>query len=267
MDVLLTLPVGLVLQLLVFVVLWRGLRQAAKAAALIVGLLALALYVPYAILVWPGADVVALHIAVFLVTAYALGLISGYREARIQGASGGGFHWAPTLIIAFFMVLILFNAVLVVVATRGLPEPLTRMWFPQSLERQVSSAFPGVVANDFQKKEALYNAYLEQVQKQEARGWLVRKGWVGEVHAGQPALFQVAVQTREHRAVTGADVRGWFLRASDTRLDQRIRLAEVEPGVYRGEIVLPVHGAWELMLEIRRGEDRHAIRATTTVAQ
>lgn len=266
MDVLLTLPVGLLLQLSVFFILWRGLRQAAKAAALIVGLLALALYVPYAILVWPGADVVALHIAVFLVTAYALGLITAYRDNQAQSGAGG-FHWAPTLIVAFFVALILFNAVLVVVATRGLPQPLARMLLPNTAERPVTSAFPGVVGNDFQKKEALYNAYLKQVRDQQARGWVVRKGWVGDVHAARPALFQITVEDRDGRALSGAEVHGRFLRASDTRLDQNITLAEVSPGVYQGGITLPVHGAWELMLEIRRGEDRHEIRATTTVAE
>lgn len=264
MELLLSLPIGLAAQVLVFFILWRGLRMAAQAAALIVGLLALAVYIPYAIIVWPGADVLALHSAVFLVTAYALGLITGYREAQ---ANAGGFHWAPTLIIAFFVVLILFNAVLVVVATRGLPEPLVRLLLPATGERSVSSAFPGVVANDFQKKEALYNAYLEQVRAQQARGWVVRKGWVGEVHAGTPALFQVAVNDREGAALQGAEVRGTFLRAADTRLDQSLTLTEITPGVYQGEITLPVHGAWELMLDIRRGDDRHQVRATTAVAE
>lgn len=264
MEVLLSLPIGLAVQLLVFFVLWRGLRMAAKAAALIVGLLALALYVPYAIIVWPGADVLALHIAVFLVTAYALGLIAGYREAQ---AGAGGFHWAPTLIIAFFVVLILFNAVLVVVATRGLPEPLARALLPATSERVISSAFPGVVSNDFQQKEALYNAYLEQVRAQHERGWVVRKGWIGEAHARAPAKFQVSVNERNGAAVQGAEVHSRFLRAADTRLDQSLTLSEVAPGVYQGEITLPVHGAWELMLEIRRGDDRHQVRATTAVAE
>lgn len=266
MDVLLSLPVGLLLQLGVFFLLWRVLRQAAKAAALIVGLLALALYVPYAILVWPGADVVALHIAVFLVAAYALGLITGYRDTQAQ-TGAGGFHWAPTFIVAFFVVLILFNAVLVVVATRGLPAPLARLLLPNTVERPVTSAFPGVVANDFQKKEALYNAYLEQVRAQQARGWVVRKGWVGPVQAHKPARFQVSVLDRDGRPLTGATVQGRFLRASDTRLDRAVTLSEMQPGAYQAEVVLPVHGAWELALEIRRGEERHEIRATTSVAQ
>ena len=48
------------------------------AAALVVALLSLALYVPYALWHWPGADVLALHVAVYLVAAYALaGAVSG----------------------------------------------------------------------------------------------------------------------------------------------------------------------------------------------
>lgn len=264
MDVLLSIPIGIVAQLLLFVLLRRAVRLHAKAAALIVGLAAPALYIPYAIVTWPGADVVALHVAIFLVTAYALGLIFGHREARTDDVQG--FHWAPTLIVAFFVVLVLFDSVLVVVATQGLPAPLARMLLPHTDNaRDITSAFPGVVDNDFQKKEALYNAYMEQVRRQQERGWVVRKGWLGTARAGQAAKFQVMVNDRDGKAVAGAEVHGGFLRAADTRLDQRIALAETAPGVYQGEVLLPLPGVWNLVLEIRRGDALHEVRATTTV--
>ena len=264
MEVLLTVPLGVAAQVLLFLVLRRAAGMAAGQAALIVALLALALYVPYAIVRWPGADVVALHVAIYLVTAYALGLIAGHRQAA---AGATGFHWAPTLIVAFFVMLVLFNAVLVVVATRGLPEPVARVLFPHfGEERHVSSAFPGVVGNDLQKKEALYNAYLEQVERQRARGWQVRKGWLEPARAGQPAVFQVQVADRAGAALTGAQVTGRFLRPADTRLDQEARLTEVSPGVYQSILVLPAPGNWDLALDIRLGEERHELRASTTVA-
>lgn len=266
MEVLLTIPIGIVMQLLLFMLLRRVIRVHAKGAALMVGLGALALYIPYTIVLWPGADVVAMHVAIFLVTAYALGLIGGHREARLDDVQG--FHWGPTLIVTFFVVLILFDAVLVVVATQGLPEPVARILLPQTDKaREITSAFPGVVDKDFQKKEALYNAYLEQVRRQQARGWTVRKGWLGAARAGQPARFQVTVNDRDGQAVTGAAVQGSFLRAADTRLDHAFVLAETTPGVYQGEMVLPLPGAWNLVLEIRRGEDLHELRATTEIAE
>lgn len=264
MLVLLSIPIGLTLLLAVFMLLWKLFGLAAKAAALVVALLSLALYLPYALWNWPGADVVALHIAVFLVAAYALGLITAHREA----GTAGGFHWAPTIIVIFFVVLVLFDAVLVVVATRGLPDPIAHWLLPQkTAQHSVSSAFPGVVANDFQKKEGLYNAYLEQVERQKARGWVVQKGWVGVARAGNDSLFQVTVLDRDGRPVTGAEVIGGFLRPSNTQLDQWFKLDETAPGQYQALLVLPAPGAWDLSLEIRRGDDLHQLKGTTSLKE
>lgn len=264
MDVLLTIPLGVTMQLLLFLAFRALLRMSAKGAALVVALASVALYVPYSILIWPGADVLALHLAIYLVTAYALGLIGGYRSGT---GDERGFHWAPTAIIAFFVVLILFDAVLVVVATRGLPEPVARVLLPETERRRdISSAFPGVVDNNLQKKEAQYNAYLEQVERQRTRGWSVRKGWLNPARAGQPAVFQVAVNDRDGDPLEGAQITGSFLRPADTRLDRAVTLSETRPGVYQVELVLPVPGTWNLVLQIRRGEDRHEVRASTRIA-
>ncbi len=266
MDALLSIPIGVITQLIVFMLLRQTFRLPAKAAALIVGSLVLALYVPYAILLWPGADVVAMNVAIFLVCAYALGLIFAHREARLDDQRG--FHWGPAVIVAFFVFLVLFDSALVLVATQGLPEPVARLLLPKSEQsREISSAFPGVVANDMQKKEALYNAYLQQVQAQQARGWVVRKGWLGGARAGQPARFQVSVEDRDGRPISGAQVHGEFLRAADTRQDQAFALTETAAGVYQAELVLPLPGVWELMLQVRRGDDLHELRATTEVAE
>ena len=141
------------------------------------GLAVLALYVPYAIVVWPGADVVAMHVAIFLVTAYALGLIGGHRETRMDDAQG--FHWGPTLIVAFFVVLVLFDAVLVVVATRGLPEPVARVLLPQAgKSREITSAFPGgevglhrpVLAEPGSEGSGVYACYRGNPLPYEVRG-------------------------------------------------------------------------------------------------
>jgi hypothetical protein len=45
---------------------------------------------------------------------------------------------------------------------------------------EMTSFFPGVISHDFQKKEALYNEYLQQVERQRERGWQIQKGWLSE---------------------------------------------------------------------------------------
>ena len=43
-------------------------------------------------------------------------------------------------------------------------------------------------------------------------------------------------------------------------------MSEVAPGEYRAELEMPLHGLWQLVLQVRRGEDLHEVRADTSVA-
>lgn len=67
--------------------------------------------------------------------------------------------------------------------------------------------------------------------------------------------------------MTGAAVAGQFLRSSSSKLDVGFNLTERAPGVYEAEVQLPLPGAWNLVLQIRKGEDLHEIRANTTIGQ
>lgn len=125
--------------------------------------------------------------------------------------------------------------------------------------------FPGVISHDFHKKEALYNQYLQQVERQRQRGWQVDKGWLSEPVAGEPAVFRVAVRTREGEPLASASVTGQFLRPSTSKLDVAFELAEASPGVYESKLTLPAAGNWNLVLQVRKGEDLHEIRAGTRV--
>jgi nitrogen fixation protein FixH len=269
MESMLPLPIGLGLQLLLFILLYRFSRLSGKQAAVIVAFLAMAVTVPYAMLAWPGGDVLAIYVALFLVCAYVLGIISSHRERRLAldgEDSGRWFHWGPAVIILFFSVVFLVNATMVVMSRQGMPEPLARLLLPESdRARQVTMAFPGTVARDFHKKEALYNEYLEQVRAQEARGWQVRQGWLEPPVAGQSKPFQVAVTARDGSPVIGARVWVAFLRPSDQRLDQHVELPEKDSGLYRASIVLPLPGLWSTTLVIERGEDLHEVQANTLV--
>lgn len=248
---------GVLAELLLFVLLRRLLRLDGKAAGLAVGLAVLLLYVPWAILTWPGADVFAIHLAIFLTFAYALGMV-GSRVGR-------GWHWAPALIVAFFVLVVATNVVFLGVAEQGITGLFAELLPPPKGARVVDSRFPGTVSHDYQEKEALYNDYLRQVEVQEARGWQVRKGWLHSPVAGQPATFVVAVTDRAGAAVSGATVAGRFLRTSSSRDDFEFNMSEAAPGEYRAPLTMPLHGLWRLVLQIRRGEDLHEIRADTTV--
>ena len=255
---LVTIGGGVLVELVLFVLLRRLLRLDGKAAGITIALLVLLIYVPWAILAWPGADVFALHLAIYLTVAYALGMIGG----RV----GRGWHWAPVLIVTFFTLVIATNVVFLGVAEKGITGLFARLLPEPQTSAVVDSGFPGTVSHDFQEKEAQYNAYLRQVDEQRARGWQVRKGWLLEPVIDQAATFIVAVTDREGRAVSGAAVEGRFLRTSSSRDDFAFSMHEVVPGEYRVTLQMPLRGLWELVLQIRRGEELHEIRASTSVA-
>jgi len=256
-TLLLGIGVGVIAEIALFLLLHRVFRLDGKAAATAVALVALLVYVPWAILTWPGADIFAIHLAIYLTVAYALGMIGG----RV----GRHWHWAPALIVGFFVVVIATNVVFLGVAEQGITGLFSELLPKPRSSEVVDSRFPGTVSHDYQEKEALYNDYLRQVERQEARGWQVRKGWQHAPVAGQPATFVVAVSDREGRAVSGASVDGRFLRTSNSRDDFGFAMDEVASGEYRVTLAMPLHGLWNLVLQIRRGEDLHEVRATTSV--
>jgi nitrogen fixation protein FixH len=259
-DLLLGLALGAGAILLANLGLVRLARMSAKQAAAAVALVTIGLYVPYGILRWPGGDVFAIHLAIYLLASLACGMVFGAR------AGGQGLHWGPATIGGFFIVVAVLGAVFIVVAERGLTPSLERWVLPEARsQREVSSVFPGVVSHDFQKKEALYNQYLQQVELQRQRGWQIQKGWLSEPAANEPAVFRVVARTRQGEPLAGATVTGQFLRPSSSKLDVAFELVEREPGVYEAELKLPAAGSWNLVLQVRKGDELHEVRAGTTV--
>jgi nitrogen fixation protein FixH len=259
-ELLLGLAFGAGLVLLANLALVRFAGTSVKQAAAVVALATIGLYVPYGILRWPGGDVFAIHLCIYLLVSFACGMLLSNRSG------GKGMHWGPAAISGFFIFVAVSGAVFVAVAERGLSPALRDWLLPESKSgRAVTSVFPGVVSHDFHQKEALYNQYLQQVERQRQRGWQVEKGWLAEPTANEPAVLRVVARTREGEPITGAAVAGQFLRPSSSKQDVAFDLTETDPGIYESKLLLPLAGNWNLVLQIRKGEDLHEIRAVTRV--
>lgn len=265
---LLALPLGAAGEVLLFLLLYRLSPLNGKQAATLVALVAIAALLLYSLLSWPGADVLAMYVAVLAVTAYLLGIVSNSYEQRHREAADRRrwFHWGPAVIIIFFLALFALDGVLVTVSKQGLPPPVAEALLPKTDRSEaVKSVFPGTVARDFQKRESLYNDYLEQVKRQDALGWQVDKGWLGRPVAGEPASFQVRVLESDGAPVRFAEIAGAFLRPSDSSKDTVFTMQEVGPGLYRAALTLPEPGVWDLLLSVKRGEQLHELRASTSI--
>jgi nitrogen fixation protein FixH len=267
-DLLLSLFVGVGLIVVVNFLLVRFSSLDSIQAALVTVLATLGIYVPWAIFYWPGGDVVAIHLAIYLLTAFVCGLFMEKETgSSAEGRGGKTFHWGPAVIIGFFVVLITVDSIFIVLAERGLPLSLIDQLLPEAhRDREVSSVFPGVVSHDFQEKEELYNAYLKQVKHQRARGWHIKKGWLVRPVLGEPAVFRVAAETRRGEPIAGAQVSGRFLRPSDSQLDVSFTMQEIGPGIYQTILNLPAAGRWDLVLLVHKGQELHEVRARTSVS-
>lgn len=264
---LLALPLGAAVEVLLFLLLYRLTPLGGRQAAVVVALVAITAVVLYSLISWPGADVLAMYVAVLGVTAYLAGIVSSSHEQRAQGdGRRRWFHWGPAAIIIFFLALFALDGVLVTVSQQGLPPGVAEALLPKTYDREhVQSVFPGTIARDYQKKEDLYNAYLQQVERQKARGWKVEKGWLKKPVVNRPAVFQVRVLQAGEAPLQSAQVDGVFLRPSNSRRDTAFEMKEIEPGLYQAVVTLPEPGSWDLMLSIRRGEQLHELSASTSV--
>jgi len=223
--------------------------------------LTLFLYVPYAVLRWPGGDVFAIHLALYLVVSLGFGIV----------ASGDGRGPpVPKLflagLLAFASLVVVVNLLMVTVSDLGVSGSLARLVLPEPRGGgSVSSRFPGTVTPDVGHREALYQDHLRQITEQTELGWQLRKGWLGAPRAGRVSAFQLAVAASDGSPLQGAIVEGTFLRPSDPGLDQAFVMTERAPGVYRSELALPVPGQWNLLLRIQHGGELYEIRGTTRV--
>jgi len=268
-NILVTLLGGTSLIVAIFVLLYRTTNMSGKMVATVMAFAVIGTYIPISIFVWPGADVFAIHIALYLVSVYVLAIITSQRDARRKaGKEGFGFHWAPASIVMFFVILIIMDSFFIMFATKGMNSNIAKLLLPAPLSGgQVSSQFPGTVSHDYHQKQNQYNDYLKRFEAQKSRNWNIRKGWLGEAVVNNPAIFRVEIKTIDQEVVKNAEVIASFLRPANSKLDQHFTMQEVEPGIYQQSIILPKPGNWDLILKIKKGNDEHEVRAKTVIKE
>lgn len=195
---------------------------------------------------WPGLDVVAMHISVFLAAALVMGALAQFRRR------GKRMHWAPKLLIVFFTGLVVFNAGLLYVANSGLPEPIGRWWMGG--EGKVYSGFSGVVAHDQAAAKAVSSELSESYRES-------RLGWQVETDPQMAdGMVHVMVRVRDRTGLPVDNVRGeiQLIRPGATSASAQLALAASDAGAYQGALALPATGRWLLDTRLYLGEElRH----------
>jgi len=127
------------------------------------------------------------------------------------------------------------------------------------------SVFPGTVSHDFRERENQFNEYQQQRNLQKQRGWIVKPGWETRPAAGKEAVLLLQVSDASGNPIDNAVVSGQFLYPGNFRLDKAFSMELADSGKYSARISLPKAGDWNLVVSVRRKDEIHELRASTTV--
>lgn len=212
------------------------------AAVLAAGLPSLA-YLAFAFAIWPGLDVVTMHVVAYPTVSVLLFQLYSRRDGQEETV-----HWVPKLLIAFFVALTALLGGFVYIAVNGLPPALAARVLPNAQGKILHTAFAGVVEHGDEAAKSI-------AQRRNIGARLAKLGWNVEV-SGLEALGaqrggEIKVLLRQ---ADGGGVSGRELRLGVARPGQPApageAMREVASGDYRGTLALPGEGAWVAMISI-----------------
>ena len=265
MNLLITLPVGIVLIMVSFLLLSRVYKGSAYALGGIFALVVAMVYSMLAAIFWPGADVFAIHIALYLLSIYGMTIVMSQRQQKLDGEKAK-LHWAPTTLFVFFGIILVTDSVLIFLAQSGMSPEWAERILPEPRGRgTVRSVFPGVVSHDFREKSDQFNEYKQQREQQATLGWKIKLGWKDEAYSQIENILYVEIKTLEGINLNDAEVVAQFLYPGDSKFDQTLFLARDIKGIYSTNVTLGKLGDWDMILNIRHKTGRHELRTKTAV--
>ena len=227
-------------------------------AGIFSGVLPFIAYIAYSTQHWPGGDVLTIHFAVYLANAGLLIVFGGMQKKKES------MHWAPKLIIAFFVGLVLLMAILLSISSRGLPDGLVRLVLPNPSNGQVHTGFPGVIPHDRNK---LYESHVQDIEQQKNLGWHLDVQGLDALKNNLASNVVVKLSDKQNQPIIAATVTIELWRLANSADDQTIQFSETKPGEYHATLRLSDEGSWLTDLEIVKGEAHYALKQPISVGQ
>ena len=227
-------------------------------AGILSGVLPFIAYIAYSTQHWPGGDVLTIHFAVYLANAGLLIVFGGMQKKKES------MHWAPKLIIAFFVGLVLLMAILLSISSRGLPDGLVRLVLPNPSNGQVHTGFPGLIPHDRNK---LYESHVQDIEQQKNLGWHLDVQGLDALKNNLASNVVVKLSDKQNQPIIAATVTIELWRLANSADDQTIQFSETKPGEYHATLRLSDEGSWLTDLEIVKGEAHYALKQPISVGQ
>ena len=221
---------------------WRGVISAAIPTFA---------YAAYSTVDWPGLDVVAIHVAVFLAAATVMTLLAGSKRK-----AGSRIHWIPKVMMGFFAILFVVDAAFVTTSTNGLPPQLASLFLPKAKDHPVYTGFSGVTEHNEQAAAAV-NQHLKKLSLEQELGWDVEVVGLKTLKAGGlKNPLRMRLLDRQKHPMPDAQITVEIFRAGNVDTLPPVQLIPVSAGEYAGAISVPEAGLWVARIVIEAAGKR-----------
>lgn len=259
MNLLISLPLGIIIIALSYLALNRFFRDSLYMVGGILALVVFFVYSLLALLNWPGADVYAIHLALYMVTVYGMTIILKQRQQKAR------LHWAPVAIFVFFGIIIVVDSVFILLAQNGMNQQWAQWILPEAKNKKgISSVFPGTVSHDFREKTEQFNEYQKMRLAQAELGWRVKPGWREKAVAGKPNQLLLELRDRDGQPLKNASIDVRFLYPGNSKLDAHTTMTYSD-GLYRADLQLNHVGNWDMIVKIVHPDGEYELRNRTTL--
>jgi hypothetical protein len=201
-NLVITLGVGVALITGLFFLIYRITSLRGYQTAGLLFAITMLVFIPYSVLNWAGADVFAIHLALYVIVPYGLGIITTQQEATHGEGQTRSAPLGADDHPVFFGIVATANAILLSVATHGMPSQFIGVLLPQpqSQATEVTSGFPERWRVSASARRPWRPATIDSMREQRTVGWQVHQGWQSRPEVGEPAVFQVRVLDRDGSA-------------------------------------------------------------------
>lgn len=226
----------------------RSLRLSNFWSAVISAALPSIAYMTYSIMDWPGLDVLTIHVIAFPTVALLL-----YQMGGSRNASGTRLHWAPKLLIGFFVILTMILGGFVYIAGNGVSPAIAQWLLPETHGKKIFTGFSGVVAHGEEAGKTIAHHRIMD-EKMGRLGWQMEVIGLTTLHPGVASEVIVELKDKQLQSVADVDVSMGLGRPGRSMQDV-FDLKPVKDGSYRTRVVLPAGGEWLAVLTLKhKGE-------------
>lgn len=248
MSLLITIFGGMLLTVLLYAA-GRALRLSNFWSAVAAAAVPTFLYMAFAAMTAPGLDTITMHVIAYPTVAVMLFLLYGEKAGN-----GGKGHWAPKLLVGFFVTITILYGGFVYVAKQGLPPGLAALVLPNASKNKVHTGFAGVVAHGEDAAKSIAQ-HRNMEEKLAHLGWHVEVVGLDALRPEHANEVRVLVRDQQGVLVPGARV-NLALGRPGQKADEVIALEASGDSGYRGMIVLPGEGAWLAVISLESQGER-----------